>query len=422
MASKYDDRRCEVKTWNVLMTFDVNKVRNDFPLLKKNEKLVYLDNASTTQKPDIVLKAYQDYYTKYNANVHRGMYKIAEEATAEFELSRKIIADRIGAKSENSIIFTSGATASINTVVQGWGKRNLESGDRVLLTEMEHHSNIVPWQMLKSSLGIEIDYMPVDEEGQLDLSKIDNLITEKTKLISIIHQSNVLGTVNPIKEIIDKGHQRGCVVLIDGAQSIAHQEIDVEELGCDFFVFSGHKIYGPTGIGVLYGSMEKLEDMDPFMGGGEMISTVSKDGFIPNEIPWRFEAGTPAIAEVITLKVAIDYIKSIGIKNIAEYENDLLEYTTTKILGIDGIETYACGDIDKGPVVSFNVKGVHPYDLTQILDQMGVAIRSGHHCAQPLMNIFGVEAMNRISLSFYNTKDEIDYLVDSIKKSIAIIH
>ena len=319
------------------MSFDVNEIRKDFPFFKINPDIVYFDNAATTQKPKCVIDRLNNYYSTYNSNVHRGIYKIAEQATHEFESTRDAVASFINSNSRESIVFTKGATESINLVAYGWAKYNLSKGDHVLLTEMEHHSNIVPWQMIAKDLDITIDYIPIDDSGELKIDNLEDLFSEKTKLVSIVHQSNVLGTINPIKKIIDFAHSNNAFVLIDGAQSIAHQKINVEELDCDFFVFSGHKIFGTTGVGVLYAKMERLEEMSPILGGGEMINTVSKDEFTLNNIPWRFEAGTPAIAEVIALKSAINYINTIDIENILYYENELINYAQQQLLDIKGI-------------------------------------------------------------------------------------
>ena len=401
------------------MPFNVSAIRKDFPFFNGNPNLVYFDNAATTQKPQSVLDSIIKYYSTYNANVHRGVYKIAEKATHEFESTRDCVANFIGSKSRENIVITNGATGSINLVAHGWAKYNLKTGDHILLTQMEHHSNIVPWHIIAEEIGLHIDFIPV-ADGQLDLNNLDKLITNKTKLVSLVHQSNVLGTINPIKNIINKAHEKGAVVLIDGAQSIAHQRIDVKNLNCDFFVFSGHKIYAPTGIGILYGRMELLEQMKPFIGGGEMIEEVSEEGFTSNKVPWKFEAGTPAIAQVIALKEAITYINKIGINNISKYEENLISYAQKKLLQIKDIEIYSPIS-NKGPTITFNISDVHSYDLTKILDEMKIAIRSGHHCAQPLMKKLGISSSNRVSLAFYNTTTEIDYFIDSIEKSLKIL-
>jgi len=402
------------------MMKNIKKIRQDFPFFNHNPDMIYFDNAATTHKPNSVIESISKYYSYYNSNVHRGIYKIAEKATHEFELTRDVVKDFIGSKNRESIIFTSGATESINLVAHGWGKHHLSSGDHILLSQMEHHSNIVPWHMIAKNLGLNIDFIPITDNGELDLSHIDQLITSKTKLISIVHQSNVLGTINPIKTIIKKAHEKGALVLIDGAQSVAHQEINVIDLDCDFFVFSGHKIYGPTGVGVLYSKLDVLNQMQPIVGGGEMIKEVTNTGFTLNHLPWRFEAGTPPISEVIALKEAIKYIQELGVSNIFEYENKLIKRAENQLLDIKGIKIYSPNK-NKGPTIAFNIDNIHSYDLTKVLDEMKVAIRSGHHCAQPLMDTIGISSSNRISLSFYNTLDEIDNFISKINKSLDIL-
>ena len=402
------------------MSFDVNNIRKDFPFFDQNPNLVYFDNAATTQKPRCVLDAISQHYTTSNANVHRGIYKIAELATRKFESTRDCVANFIGSTNRESIIFTSGTTGSINLVAHGWAKHNLSRGDHILLTQMEHHSNIVPWHIIAEDLKLFIDFIPITDHGKLDLENLDQLITSKTKLVSVVHQSNVLGTINPIKKIIDKAHKKGAVVLIDGAENIGHQSINVEDLGCDFFVFSGHKIYGSTGVGVLYGRMEFLEQIKPLMGGGEMIDQVSEEGFTLNKIPWRFEAGTPAITQVIALRSAIKYIQNLEMEKIFTYENNLINYAQKKLLDIDGVVLYSPLN-DKGPSLAFNIEDVHSYDFTKLLDEMGVAIRTGHHCAQPLMNRLGISSSSRLSLSFYNTEQEVDKFIQSVNKALKIL-
>ena len=402
------------------MSLNINEIKKDFPFFDQNIDTIYFDNAATTQKPSYVIDCISQYYSSYNANVHRGVYKIAEKATYEFESSRDVVADFIGSNNRESIIFTGGATESINLVAHSWGKYNLSDGDHILLTEMEHHSNIVPWHMIAKELNLFIDFIPINKNGELDLSNIDSLITSKTKLVSIVHQSNVLGTINPIKFIIDKAHENGSLVLIDGAQSVAHQQIDVEKLDCDFFVFSGHKIYGPTGIGVLYGKTHILEQMKPISGGGEMIEEVTTQGFTLNKIPFRFEAGTPPIAEAIALKEAIKYITNLGISNIFQYEKKLITDLEKKLLQIKNIQIYSPRE-NKVPTIAFNIEGIHSYDLTKVLDEMKIAIRSGHHCAQPLMSTLGISSSNRISLSLYNTKEENNIFIESMNRAIKIL-
>ena len=402
------------------MSFDVDKIRKDFPLLNNNPDLIYFDNAATTQKPNSVLDAINDYYSNYNSNVHRGVYKLAEEATASYESTRDCVANLINSKDRESIVFTSGTTESINLVAHGWAKKHLSKGDHILLTEMEHHSNIVPWQMIAKELDLSIDYIPINRNSELDISNLDKYFSSKTKLVSLTHQSNVLGTINPVKKVIEYAHSNGAVVLVDGAQSTAHQMIDVQNLECDFFVFSGHKIYGPTGVGVLYAKMARFEEMSVVMGGGEMIDQVTKDKFTLNKIPWRFEAGTPQISQVIALRSAIEYLLEIGIDAIGEYENSLINYTQNKLSRIKGIKFYSPED-NKGPTISFNISDVHSYDYTKLLDKMNIAIRSGHHCAQPLLDILNISSSSRLSLSFYNTIDEVDQFIASTEKALDIL-
>lgn len=402
------------------MAIDVDSIRKQFPFFKSNPDLVYFDNASTTQKPIPVLNSLNRQYIDCNANVHRGVYKLAEKATEKFENARDVISDFIGAPNRDSIIFTSGATGSINLVANSWGRHNLDKGDRILLSEMEHHSNIVPWHILSTELGVDIDFIPIDKNGELILEDLDNLISEKTKLVSIIHQSNVLGTINPINEIIKSAHTKGAKVLIDGAQSIAHQNIDVDKIDCDFFVFSSHKIYGPTGFGVLYCKKDSLDKMTPFNGGGEMIKEVSRDGFTLNDNPWRFEPGTPPISQAVALEEAIKFISDINIDEIAKYENKLTQYIEDRIVEIDGVTLYGSRR-HRGPCISFNIENIHSYDLTKIIDEMGIAMRSGNHCAQPLMNALGIFSSSRVSLSFYNTYEEADKFLDSVKKATKIL-
>ena len=402
------------------MTLSLDNIRDEFPFFNQKSGLIYFDNASTTQKPISVLNSINDQYITSNANVHRGVYKLAEESTYKFENSRESIADYIGATSKELIIFTNGATGSINLVANAWARNNLNQGDHILLSEMEHHSNIVPWQIISKELDIKIDFIPISDDGTLQLDNIDNLITNQTKLVSIVHQSNVLGTVNPIKEIINKAHNKGAKVLIDGAQSIAHQEINVTEIDCDFFVFSSHKIYGPTGLGILYCKKDCMDAMHPINGGGEMIREVTRSGFTFNDSPWKFEPGTPPISQVIGLNSAIDFIKSIGIDEILKYENKLTQFIEDEMLKINGMHIY--GDRNfRGPCIAFNIDNIHSYDLTKFLSEMNIAIRSGHHCAQPLMQSLGIASSSRLSLAFYNTEKEVEVFIHSMKKSLKIL-
>ena len=402
------------------MTFDVEKIRNDFPFIENNKDLIYFDNAATTQKPKCVLDEITFFYSNYNSNVHRGVYKIAEEATIKYESTRDSIANFINADNRDSIIFTSGATEAINLIAYGWARNKLTRGDHILLSEMEHHSNIVPWQIIANELGLIIDYIPINSDYELDLEEIDKYFHSNTKIVSIVHQSNVLGTINPIKKIIKYAQSCNVLTVIDACQSIVHQEIDVQNLDCDFLVFSGHKLYGPTGVGVLYGKMDSLNQMSPFMGGGEMIDKVTKENFTMNKIPWKYEAGTPQICQVIALKSAIQYLQKIGIDNINNYEQQLLDYTRAKLSDINSIEFYNPNH-NNGPIITYNFENVNSYDYTKILDTMNIAIRTGHHCAQPLHECLKIPSSNRLSLSFYNTIDEIDFFISATKKALQIL-
>ena len=397
------------------------EIRKDFPLFnqsKNGNSLVYLDSTATTQKPQKVIDAITSYYKKYNANIHRGVYSIAEKATSEFEAVRDRVQSFINAEKREEIIFTKGTTESINLVAYSWGKKYLKAGDEILITEMEHHSNNVPWQFISKSTGAKLKYIPINENGELDNPQ--DYITEQTKLVALIHQSNVLGTINPIKEIIQYAHNVGAVVLVDGAQSIPHMPIDVQNLGCDFFVFSGHKMLGPTGVGVLYGNAKILNSMDPFLSGGEMIKDVTMDSVSYNDLPWKFEAGTPNIAQVIGLGAAIDYINYIGLDVIHKQCELLTAYAIKKLSKISGLTIYGKAN-DRGAVVSFNIDGIHPHDLAQLLDQQNICIRVGHHCAQPLLAKFGLTSSARVSFYVYNTIEDIDTLVHGIKKSMLML-
>ncbi len=396
---------------------DITQIRKDFPIFTQNPELIFLDNASTTQKPQVVIDTLKDYYENYNSNIHRGIYRIAEEATAAYEASRKKAAFFIHAADSRSIIFTRGTTESINLAAYSWGGLNLKAGDEILITEMEHHSNIIPWQLLSERSGAVLRFLPITEDGRLDLSEPDKYLTHKTKLVCVTHQSNVFGTVNPIDEIVRLAHGCGAKVLVDGAQIAPHHAVDVTRLDCDFFAFSGHKMLGPTSVGVLYAKPELLEEMDPFLGGGEMIRTVSMEGSTWNDIPWKFEAGTPNIAQVIGLGAAIDYLSELGMEQVAAIEKELHDYARVKLVDIPGLTIYGDRE-DKGAVISFNVGNVHSHDLAHILDTFGIAIRAGHHCAQPIMQKLGVPATNRASFYIYNTKEEIDQLTNGIIKAV----
>jgi len=397
--------------------FDVKNIRKDFPIFTEQpDNFVYLDNSATTLKPQSVIDAVAGYYSKYSANVHRSIYSIGEEATAEYEGSRTKVANFINSDSK-SIIFTRGTTESINLVAYTWARKNIKVGDEILLTEMEHHSNLIPWQLCAQETGAILKHIPFNEDGTLDLSEPEKWFTHKTKLVAVIHQSNVFGTVNPIKDIIKMAHDVGAIVLVDAAQSVPHQTVDVQDMDCDFLAFSGHKMLGPTGVGVLYGKPELLEAMPPFLGGGEMIRTVSLNDSTWNDIPWKFEAGTPNIAQAIGLGAAIDYINKIRLEKIHEYEQELLNYALEKMQEIPGINIYGAAQ-KRGAVISFNVENIHPHDLAQFLDNDGIAIRAGHHCAQPIMKKLGVSATGRASFYVYNSKEDVVLLCESIEKTI----
>jgi len=396
---------------------DVKNIREDFPIFtERDDNFVYLDSSATTLKPQTVIDAVADYYSKYSANVHRSIYSIGEKATAEYEGSRKKVADLINAD-YHSVIFTRGTTESINLVAYAWARNNLKPGDEILLTEMEHHSNLIPWQICSQETGAVLKFIPFNEDGTLDLSDPEKWFTNKTKLVAVIHQSNVFGTVNPIKDIIKLAKSVSAVTLIDAAQSVPHQKVDVQELDCDFLAFSGHKMLGPTGVGVLYGKPEILEEMPPFMGGGEMIRTVSLNESTWNDIPWKFEAGTPNIAQAIGLGSAIDYINEIGLDKIHEHEQDILTYALEKMQKIPEVNIYGSAD-ERGAVISFNLENIHPHDLSQLLDNDGIAIRAGHHCAQPIMKKLGVSATGRASFYLYNSKEDVDRLCESLVKTV----
>ena len=396
-------------------SLNVEKIREDFPIFRNNPELIFLDNASTTQKPQQVINTLTHYYENYNSNIHRGIYTIAEKATEAYEDTRDKVAQFIQSEDRRSIVFTRGTTESINLVASSWGQENLKVDDEVLITEMEHHSNIIPWQLICEKTGAKLRYIPILDNGILNLSDLGKYITAKTRLVSVIHQSNVFGTVNPIKDIVKQAHDVGALVLVDGAQSVPHHRVDVSQMDCDFFAFSGHKMLGPTGVGVLYARPEILDKMNPFMGGGEMIREVTLEKSTWNDIPWKFEAGTPNIAQVIGLGCAIDYLENLGMDTIAEYERGLLFYAQRKLEDISGLTFYGKAE-EKGAVISFNIENIHPHDVAHILDTSGIAIRAGHHCAQPIMKHLNVPATNRASFYFYNSCAEIDSLCDSLVK------
>ena len=397
---------------------DINKIRADFPILtqKVNGKpLVYFDNGATSQKPQVVIDAISKYYQEINANIHRGVHTLSQLATDAYEVSRGKLQNHINAKFAHEVIFTSGTTHSINIVANGFTSL-LQKDDEVLISAMEHHSNIVPWQMLCERTGARLKVIPMNLEGELILDDFDKLLSEKTKIVAVNHISNALGTLNPIKYIIEKAHQFGTAVLIDGAQAVPHLKPDVQDLDCDFYVFSGHKICGPTGVGILYGKEDWLNKLSPYMGGGEMIKEVTFAKTTYAGLPHKFEAGTPNIADGIVFGVAVDYMNSIGFENIAHHENELLQYGTKKLLEIEGLKIIGTAK-EKTSVISFNIDGIHPYDIGTILDKMGIAVRTGHHCAQPIMDFFEIPGTIRASFAFYNTKEEIDIFVAAVKKA-----
>ena len=402
---------------------DLTQIRKDFPILDQQvngSPLVYFDNAATTQKPQLVIDALQHYYTKDNANIHRGLHTLAERATTGYELTRKKLAIFLNAPSTDQIIFTSGTTAGINLVAQTFGRANFKSGDVILVSNLEHHSNIVPWQMIAQETGAEVQVIPVDDLGVLDMSAYASLLTNRVKLVAVNHVSNAIGTINPIEHMISLAHQVGAKVLIDGAQSVAHFDIDVQALDMDFFVFSAHKLFGPTGVGVLYGKREILESMPPYQGGGEMIKEVSFSGTTYNELPYKFEAGTPNIADVYAFGFALDYLDSLPKNAVWEQEKELLDYATEQLAQIDGLRIVGNAP-SKIAVVSFVIEGIHPQDIGVLLDKFGVAIRTGHHCAQPLMARYDLVGTCRASFAFYNTKEEIDLFVKALKRCLLML-
>jgi cysteine desulfurase/selenocysteine lyase len=402
---------------------NINQIRKDFPILDQQvngSPLVYFDNAATTQKPHVVIDALNRYYTQDNANIHRGLHTLAERATTGYELTRTKLKDFLHAPSTDQIIFTSGTTAGINLVAQTFGRANFSKGDVILVSNLEHHSNIVPWQMIAQETGAEVQVIPVDEVGVLDMAAYQSLLTDRVKLVAVNHVSNAIGTINPIKYMIELAHQVGAKILIDGAQSVAHFDIDVQDLDMDFLVFSAHKLFGPTGVGVLYGKRELLESMPPYQGGGEMIKEVSFSGTTYNELPYKFEAGTPNIADVYAFGFALDYLKSLPKNAVWEQEKELLDYATEQLGQIDGLRIVGQAP-EKIAVVSFVIDGVHPQDIGVLLDKFGVAIRTGHHCAQPLMARYELVGTCRASFAFYNTKEEIDLFVKALKRCLMML-
>jgi cysteine desulfurase/selenocysteine lyase len=397
---------------------DVTAIRADFPALAQQvhgKPLVYLDNAATAQKPQSVIDAMRRYYEHDNANVHRGVHALSERATLAYEGSRERVRGFLNAASTREIVYTKNATEAINLVARAYGDAFVAAGDRVLVTVMEHHSNIVPWQLLCERVGATLDVVPIDDDGNLEIDALDTLLTSKTKIVAVSHQSNALGTVNPVAAITARAHAAGAVVLVDGSQAVCHQPVDVRAIGAEFYVFTGHKLYGPTGMGVLYGREDVLDRMPPFLGGGDMISRVTFEGSSWNELPYKFEAGTPHIAGAIGLDVAIQYVQAIGLDAIGAHEAALLEAATSRVAAIDGVRVIGTAK-KKASVLSFVMDGVHPHDIGTIVDREGVAIRTGHHCAQPVMDRLGIPATARASFAMYNTMDEIDALVRAIER------
>ncbi|CAM4381113.1 cysteine desulfurase / selenocysteine lyase [Pedobacter westerhofensis] len=401
----------------------IEDIRKDFPILDTEvfgKKLVYFDNAATTQKPVQVLKVLEDYYERYNSNVHRGVHSLSQQATAGYEKARHTVAAFINAASSDEVIFTKGTTDGLNLIASSFGRKFLQKGDSILISAMEHHSNIVPWQMICEERGAILKVIPMDQDGVLKMELLPELLDESVKLLSFTYVSNSLGTINPVKELIRQAHAKNIPVLIDVAQAIQHMPVDVQELDVDFMVFSGHKIYGPTGIGVLYGKEKWLNELPPYQGGGDMIKTVTFEKTIYNVLPYKFEAGTPDISGAIGLGAAIDYVNSIGLEAIAEAEHELLTYALERLAEVPGIQ-FIGKAAERASVISFLIEGVHPYDLGELLDKQGIAIRTGHHCTEPVMDFFGIPGTCRASFAFYNTTAEVDLLVAGIKRAAAIL-
>ncbi|MFH2039965.1 MAG: cysteine desulfurase [Chloroflexota bacterium] len=403
-----------------MTALDVKKIRADFPILDREVHpgvpLVYLDSTATSQKPLTVLDALNSFNRNHNANIHRGIHVLAEEATSMYEDSRVKIAKFINAPLARQVIFTRNTSESINLVAYTWARTNLKSGDLIILTEMEHHSNLIPWHMLASERGVRLEFIPVNETGLLDLQEYENLLNQEPRLVSFSHMSNVLGTINPAAEIIKKAHAVGAITLLDGAQSVPHLPVDVQALDVDFLAFSAHKMLGPTGIGVLYGNLDLLENMPPFLGGGDMIKTVHLRSFVPNSLPHKFEAGTPAISEAIGFGSAVEYLEDIKMSRVEAHEQEMIHYALERLEEIPGVRVYGPPAEHKGAVAAFTLDDIHPHDVAQILDRFGLAVRAGHHCAQPLHENLGIPATTRASFYIYNTIDEIDQLIDGIYK------
>ena len=400
-------------------SFDVDQIRNDFPILKQkifDQPLAYLDNGASTQKPQVVIDAISNLYEQDYANVHRGIHTLSQRSTDHFEAARSTVKNFINAASDKEIIFTSGTTEAINLVAHSFVRMNFKEGDEVLISAMEHHSNIVPWQLLEQQIGIKLTVIPINEKGELIYDEFEKLLNNKTKLLAITQLSNALGSITPIKKMIDAAHSVGAKVLIDGAQAIAHTVVDVQDLDCDFYAFSSHKLYGPSGIGVLYGKQALLEKMQPYQAGGDMIEKVSFSGSTFNELPYKFEAGTPHISGAVGLAAAIDYVTNIGLSAIAEHEEQLLKYATEKMLAVDGLRIIGTAQ-DKASILSFEIDGIHASDLGTLLDHQGVAVRVGHHCAMPVMDFFGVSATTRASFGLYNNEQDVNALVNAVIKA-----
>lgn len=406
-----------------MKTFDIDKIRADFPILGREvngKPLIYFDNGATTQKPFQVIEAITRYYTDMNSNVHRGVHYLSQISTDAFEVTRRKVKAFINAQHEHEIIITKGTTEAINMVASCYGRAFIGAGDEIIISAMEHHSNIVPWQMLCDEKGCKLRVIPMNESGELDLKAYRSLFSNRTKLVSFTYVSNALGTINPAKEMIEVAHAQQVPVLVDGAQAVQHLAIDVQALDADFFVFSGHKMYGPTGVGVLYGKEELLNKMPPYQGGGDMIKDVTFEKTTYNELPFKFEAGTPNIEAGICLGDAIDYLEGIGLDAIKAYEDDLLAYATERLSAVEGIRFIGTAE-HKSSVISFVVDGVHPYDIGVLLDKMGIAVRTGHHCAQPVMDAFGISGTVRVSLAVYNTKEEVDVLIGGLQKALSML-
>lgn len=411
------------ETVTVQKKLDAYSIRKQFPVLNRKVKgkpLIYLDNAATSQKPQMVIDALVNYYSNYNANIHRGIHTLAEEATQAFEETRDAVQEFINAESREQIIFTRGTTEGINLVAYTWGRQNVKAGDEIIISVMEHHSNIVPWQILCEQNGAILKIIPINDEGELLMDEYEKLLSPKTKLVSVVHVSNSLGTINPVKQIIDAAHKTSAVVFVDGAQSAVHLDIDVQDMDCDFFAFSAHKLYGPTGVGILYGKKNLLESMPPFQGGGEMIKEVSFEKTTYNELPYKFEAGTPNIADTIAFKTALDFIHQTGKEKMSRHKKELLAYATIQLELIPGLKIIGKAR-EKISVVSFVIDGLHPQDIGTLLDNRGIAVRTGYHCTQPLMNRFGITGTVRASFAVYNTKEEIDELVLGLHKAIKML-